>query len=87
MKQTIPSFVKAVGCITMGRVNRDFVAKVLEANRCIDDQAFGAANAQIGMKKDDALCVGHFVEAKCASLRSLKVENYIYVFMRERWHK
>lgn len=32
------------------------MTEILETDSCIDDQAFGATNAEVGVKEDDILC-------------------------------
>jgi hypothetical protein len=50
---TIARFLKAMPWVTMGCVDRDFMPQILEAHRCIDDQALCAADAKVGMEEDD----------------------------------
>jgi hypothetical protein len=52
---TIARFLKAMPWVTMGCVDRDFMPQILEAHRCIDDQALCAADAKVGMEEDDVL--------------------------------
>lgn len=52
---TIARFLKAMPWVTMGCVDRDFMPQILEAHRCVDDQALCAADAKVGMEEDDVL--------------------------------
>ena len=45
--------------VAVGRENRDFVAPILQPHGGVDDEAFGAADAQVRVEKDDVFARGH----------------------------
>lgn len=45
--------------VAVGRENRDFVAPVLQPHGGVDDEALGAADAQVWVEKDDVFARGH----------------------------
>lgn len=50
---TIAALVEAVGRIAVVGEDDDFVAAGLEADCCVDDEAFRAADAEVRMEEDD----------------------------------
>jgi len=54
-KRAIAGFVEAVLWVAVGGEDCDFVAEVLETDCCVDDEAFCAANAEVGVEEDDVL--------------------------------
>ena len=55
ISRTIAGLFEAVVGVAVRSQNGDFVAEPLEANRGVDYQPLGAANAEIGMDEDHAL--------------------------------
>jgi hypothetical protein len=49
---TITGFLETMAAIAMRCVDGDFVSAFLEANRGINDQSLGTANAEIGVEED-----------------------------------
>ena len=76
---TIASFIEAMAGIAMRRENGNLVAQVLQAYRCIDDETFSAANAEIWMEEDDTLGfaghVGGCYEAIVRGTETSKVKS------------
>lgn len=52
---TVASFVEAMGPVAVRGEDGDGVAQVLEADGGVDDEAFGAADAEVRVKEDDVL--------------------------------
>lgn len=50
---TIAGFVEAVRRIAVRGEDGDGVAKVLQTDGGVDDEAFGAADAEVGVEEDD----------------------------------
>lgn len=48
------SFVEAVGGVAVGGVDCDGVAEGLEGEGGVEDEAFGAADAEVGVEEYDA---------------------------------
>lgn len=55
MLRTITSFIEAVTRVAVAGEDDDFVPPILQTNSGVDDQAFGSANAQVGMQEDYGL--------------------------------
>ena len=70
--QTIAGFLKAMAGIAVRGVDGDRVAAVLEADSCVDDETLGAADAEIGMYKEEALGHGCGCGCGCVSVVELK---------------
>lgn len=58
VERAIAGFVEAVLGIAVGGEDGDFVAEVLEADCCVDDEAFSAADAEVGVEEDYVLGFG-----------------------------
>jgi hypothetical protein len=58
VKLAIVGFVEAVLGIAVGGEDSDFVAEVLETDCCVDDEAFCAADAEVGVEEDYVLRLG-----------------------------
>lgn len=54
----IAGFVEAVLGVAVGGEDCDFVAEVLQAYCGVDDEALGAADAEVGVEEDDVLGFG-----------------------------
>ena len=59
-RHTIARFVEAVLGVTVARKNCHLMPPFLKADCGIDDQAFGAANAQVWVEEDDMLRLRFF---------------------------
>ena len=57
-RRAIAGFVEAVLRVTVGGEDCDFVAEVLEADCCVNYEALGATDAEVGVEEDDLLGFG-----------------------------
>ena len=59
-EHTIAGFVEAVRRVAVGGEDRDAVAELLEADGGVEDEALGAADAEVWVEEYDALALGHY---------------------------
>ena len=56
---TVAGLIEAMRRVAVRGEDRDAVAEVLQTDRGVDDEALGAADAEVGVEEYDTLAVGH----------------------------
>ena len=80
-QHTISGFIKTMSRIAMTGEDCDFVTKLLQANSCVNDQAFRSADTEIRVYEDDVAPLRWVYRLQSIRLRShdaAKLGNSVY---------